>query len=757
LNIGNGGSSNVNFTSGITGPTGSFNYLAGNTGQFNYLVGNTGQFDYLTVNDGFTGATGTFDYLTVNDGFTGASGFFGTLNIGSGFATYTNDNSTEYTSTTLVSKQYVDTFVSGISVKAAVTAATVSTDDYSSWSYNNGIITVPSGLTLDGVTISSNQYVLIKDFTTNEVANGIYTYDENVTLTRRSDMAQGADITTSYVFVEQGSTQASTAWTSYSDISPLVIGTTAFTFNKFTTFSFQLGNGLFKAPYSGIEYISVDNSLNFINYLDSVVGPTASTGILNIGSVTNTLNIGNGGSSNVNFTSGITGPTGSFNYLAGNTGQFNYLAGNTGQFNYLLGNTGSFNYLQGVTGSYFTGISSNLQTQITTNTNKTQYMAIGTDAVSNTITGFTGPVMINTFSSNTPLTGSTSAKKGTEISWSASGFNTEFTNYGTTVPYSGNQGFKFYNLNSINPLNKVFSIDGSGNVTNPGTITSGSTITAPSFSGTVTNATNATNVYTTNTTTSGTYALVFATTEDASLNNSMNTSSLYYNPSTATMTLEANVASQDYAAFINFIGTGGLGNTVGINLDTFSRTPTSATTIQAVDNSFGSNNLEFYTSPQGVDSSSNYYEQTLSMIIVPQSYVSSGYQSYVGINRSNPTQALHVTGGIKCTESAYATSFQTTSDHRIKSNVLLLDDTFTVDNLRPVSYHNEHSGKQGIGFIAHEVQEVFPSLVNGEKDDVYEDGELKYQSLEYTGIIAILVKEIQELKRKVHFLQQQLV
>jgi hypothetical protein len=48
-----------------------------------------------------------------------------------------------------------------------------------------------------------------------------------------------------------------------------------------------------------------------------------------------------------------------------------------------------------------------------------------------------------------------------------------------------------------------------------------------------------------------------------------------------------------------------------------------------------------------------------------------------------------------------------------------------------------------MGFIAHELQEHFPFLVNGEKDGK------DYQSVNYTGLIGLLVKEIQDLKKEV--------
>ena len=93
-------------------------------------------------------------------------------------------------------------------------------------------------------------------------------------------------------------------------------------------------------------------------------------------------------------------------------------------------------------------------------------------------------------------------------------------------------------------------------------------------------------------------------------------------------------------------------------------------------------------------------------------------------------------------------SFNSTSDYRIKKDVVTLDDSFTVDNLRPVTYNNTKLEKQDIGLIAHELQEVYPFLVNGEKD-----GE-EMQSVNYTGLISILIKEIQDLKKRVKELEQ---
>ena len=89
-----------------------------------------------------------------------------------------------------------------------------------------------------------------------------------------------------------------------------------------------------------------------------------------------------------------------------------------------------------------------------------------------------------------------------------------------------------------------------------------------------------------------------------------------------------------------------------------------------------------------------------------------------------------------------ATSFNATSDYRIKSDIQILDGSYNVDCLRPVTYINKGLNKRDIGFVANEVQEHYPFLVDGEKDDE------KYQTLNYLGLIGILTKEIQDLKKE---------
>lgn len=97
-----------------------------------------------------------------------------------------------------------------------------------------------------------------------------------------------------------------------------------------------------------------------------------------------------------------------------------------------------------------------------------------------------------------------------------------------------------------------------------------------------------------------------------------------------------------------------------------------------------------------------------------------------------------------------AVAFYATSDYRIKKDVTKLDDSFTIDNINPITYTNLQTGKKDIGFLAHEVQEIYPYLVKGQKNGK------DLQSINYTGLIPILIKEIKDLKNEVKDLKTKL-
>ena len=104
---------------------------------------------------------------------------------------------------------------------------------------------------------------------------------------------------------------------------------------------------------------------------------------------------------------------------------------------------------------------------------------------------------------------------------------------------------------------------------------------------------------------------------------------------------------------------------------------------------------------------------------------------------------VYIAGDVNINGDCYANNFNQPSDYRIKDIIEPLDSSYSVDNLKPIKYFNKKSEKEEIGFLAHEVQEIFPCLVTGEKD-----GE-ELQKLNYMGLIGVLTKEIQLLKAEV--------
>ena len=66
--------------------------------------------------------------------------------------------------------------------------------------------------------------------------------------------------------------------------------------------------------------------------------------------------------------------------------------------------------------------------------------------------------------------------------------------------------------------------------------------------------------------------------------------------------------------------------------------------------------------------------------------------------------------------------------------------------MKPVKFDWIFGGETDEGFIAHEVEGVFPYSVRREKDAVNEEGGIQGQQMDYGKLTPLLVKAIQELK-----------
>ncbi len=104
--------------------------------------------------------------------------------------------------------------------------------------------------------------------------------------------------------------------------------------------------------------------------------------------------------------------------------------------------------------------------------------------------------------------------------------------------------------------------------------------------------------------------------------------------------------------------------------------------------------------------------------------------------------------------SGSATAYVTSSDYRLKENIAPMTGALAkVAQLKPCTYTWKFDGSDGQGFIAHELQEVIPDAVTGEKDAVNEDGNIKPQGVDTSFLVATLTAAIQEQQQIINDLK----
>jgi hypothetical protein len=116
----------------------------------------------------------------------------------------------------------------------------------------------------------------------------------------------------------------------------------------------------------------------------------------------------------------------------------------------------------------------------------------------------------------------------------------------------------------------------------------------------------------------------------------------------------------------------------------------------------------------------------------------------VGINTTSPTEALHVVGNV------LANAFNTISDVRQKKDFKDFSGLNLLEGIQVYNFAWKSSEKRSYGVKAHELQQVLPHAVSGEKD-----GE-KMQQVDYTKIVPILLKSIKELKEEIDYLKDKI-
>jgi hypothetical protein len=105
-----------------------------------------------------------------------------------------------------------------------------------------------------------------------------------------------------------------------------------------------------------------------------------------------------------------------------------------------------------------------------------------------------------------------------------------------------------------------------------------------------------------------------------------------------------------------------------------------------------------------------------------------------------------------------STSYNTSSDYRLKENVVKIDGALDrLKLLKPVNFNFINRPDIIVdGFIAHEVQEVIPAAVVGVKDELDKDGKPKYQGIDHSKIVPLLTAALQEAIDKITQLEERI-
>lgn len=132
-----------------------------------------------------------------------------------------------------------------------------------------------------------------------------------------------------------------------------------------------------------------------------------------------------------------------------------------------------------------------------------------------------------------------------------------------------------------------------------------------------------------------------------------------------------------------------------------------------------------------------------------------GIGNSVGSSDTNCITFFNSNGQVgRINTSGGATGYVTSSDYRLKENVQPMTGALAkVAALKPCTYTWKSDGSAGEGFIAHELADVCPQAVSGEKDATNEDGSIKPQGIDTSFLVATLTAAIQEQQQMIETLQ----
>ena len=177
-------------------------------------------------------------------------------------------------STDGANKAYVDSVSQGLDIKDSVKVATTAN------------ITLSGTQTIDGVAVSADERVLVKDQST-QTQNGLYLCKAGA-WQRTTDLASGANAAGMFTFVEQGTVNAESGFVCTSDSGSAVVATNNLVYSQFSgAGQITAGDGLNKSGNTLSADLNANGGL--------VIESTEIAVDLAASSITGTLAIGDGG------------------------------------------------------------------------------------------------------------------------------------------------------------------------------------------------------------------------------------------------------------------------------------------------------------------------------------------------------------------------------------------------------------------------------------------------------------------------------
>ena len=238
--------------------------------------------DNLNVNGNTISTTNTNGNLVLDPNGTG------TIDVSSARIT---SLATPTGSTDAATKAYVDAQLQGLDVKNSVRVATTANGTLSSAFANNS--------TVDGVTLATNDRILIKDQSTGS-ENGIYIVNASGAPTRATDFDADSEVTGgAFFFAEEGTVNADNGFVLTND-GAITVGTTALTFTQFSGAGQVIaGSALTKSGNTlnvAVDDSSIEVSSDALRVKASGITNAMLAGSIDLtAKVTGALPVGNGG------------------------------------------------------------------------------------------------------------------------------------------------------------------------------------------------------------------------------------------------------------------------------------------------------------------------------------------------------------------------------------------------------------------------------------------------------------------------------